>query len=618
MFNRRLKVLFVILSFAAVLVVGRLVDLQVARTEELRRQAAESMTRPIRLVPAVRGRILDRYGQVLACDSPQWELCAYYPALVDDERAEQMWQLTRRLTGLSRDEFAKRRSKILRRVQAIHADVSRKAGIDTEVAEERMFHPVVWGLDDQEAVALRLQLLEQPQAAIGEVRVSNRRTYRQGESVCHILGTLGSVPSEVLYGSDNRRADVLKQYRLGDLMGYSAAERLGEQLLRGRRGFVRQDMHGQVVESVGARRGGDLYLTLDLALQEQVLKLLSQAVRANESARSFGAAAVVLEVETREVLALVSYPTFDIARRAQMYRELAGDRRGAPLLFRAVSGTYPPGSVVKPIVLAAALSLGVLDPDEKSLCTGRLFEGVNGWHCWTHWRGMPGHGWLDASDAIKHSCNVYFYKAGQAVGAERLVDWFGRFGLGRYPGTGLVEERAGIVPTQLWLREHRRRSFRIGDSRNLAIGQGDLTATPLQIANLAATIASGRWQAPTVLMNDRRDRPVEVLPVSAAHWAVIREGMYRVVNERGGTAYKTARLDGLEMCGKTGSAQTGRPGTDTHAWFMGYAPYRRPKVAVVVLIEHGGSGGRVAGPVAKRIMQAIMDSPHGYLSDRVR
>ena len=618
MFNRRLKVLFVILSVVAVLVVGRLIDLQVARTEELRQQAAESLRRPIRLVPAVRGRILSRYGQVLACDSPQWELCVYYPALVDDERAEQMWQLTRRLTGLSRDEFAKRRSKIRRRVQAIHADVSRKAGIDTKVAEERMFHPVIWGLDDQEAVALRLQLRDQPQAAFGEVRVSNRRTYRQADSVCHLLGTLGSVSSEVFYGPDNRQADVLKQYRLGDLMGYSGAERLGEQLLRGRRGFIRQDIHGQVVESVEPQPGDDLYLTLDLALQEQVLELLSQAVRANEGARSFGAAAVVLDVETRQVLVLASYPTFDVNRRAQMYRKLAGDRRGAPLLFRAVSGTYPPGSVAKPIVLAAALSLGVISPDQKSVCTGRLFEDVNGWHCWTHWRGMPGHGWLDASEAIKHSCNVYFYKAGQAVGAERLVEWFGRFGLGRYPGTRLVEERAGIVPTQLWLHERRGRSFRPGDSRNLAIGQGDLTTTPLQIANVAATIASGRWQAPTVLMNDRRDRPAEVLSVSKAHWAVIREGMCRVVNERGGTAYKTARLDGIEMCGKTGSAQTGRPDADTHAWFMGYAPYRRPKVAVAVLIEHGGSGGRVAGPVAKRLMQAIMDSPHGYLADRIQ
>jgi len=642
MYNRRLKIMLAILSGAALTVVVRLIDLQAVHARQFQQRAAEWMRRPTRLLPTVRGRIVDRHGRVLAEDQPRWELRVDYAVLDPTEadryfvnsarrrigrrsprdeiqdlagqfrqRLEAMWIEVEELTGIEAGELLRRQQRICRRVHAVAEAVSKRRGIETRIEEQETFHPIVGGLNDQQAIDLRLALEQYPWA---QVCVANKRIYRNGaEALCHILGILGPVTREVIDDPGNLQTDVLNRYWLDDTMGYSGVERLGERILRGQRGLVREDFHGNALERIEPQPGRDLRLTIDTDLQEAILRVLADAVESNPDARGGGASAVVLDVETRHVLALVSYPTFDPDRRTELYRDLAAQRRAAPLLARAVSATYNPGSVIKPIALAAALSTGVVSPSDKKLCTGRLFEDVDGWHCWTHWRHLPGHGWVDASDAIKKSCNVYFYKIAQDVGPDRLVDWLQRFGLGRDPGTGLIEERSGIVPTRDWREQHGRGSLRIGDARNLAIGQGDLTATPLHVANIAATVATGRWLPPTILMNDWRDRPMFILDLPEAHWRVIREGMYRAVNEPGGTAHRTVRMETIDVCGKTGSAQTGRSDRATHAWFMGYAPYRQPKLAVAVVIEHGGSGGRIAGPVARQILAKILDDRHEYL-----
>jgi penicillin-binding protein 2 len=634
MYNRRLKIMLAILSAAALAVVGRLTDLQAVHARQFQQRAAEWMRRPSRLIPTVRGRIIDRQGQVLAEDQPRWELRVDYGVLDPNEAdryfinlarrnverrspsdlrqgLDTMWTEVEELTGVEASELHRRQERICRRVHAVARAVSERRGIETRIEEQETFHPIVGGLSDQEAIDLRLALEPYPWA---QVCVANKRAYRgNAEALCHILGILGPVTREVIDDPNNLQADVLNRYWLDDTMGYSGVERLGERILRGRRGLVREDFHGNVLERIEPQPGRDLRLTIDADLQDAILHTLADAVQSNPDARGGGASAVVLDVETRHVLALVSYPTFDPDRRTELYEELVAQQRAAPLLARAVSATYNPGSVIKPIALAAALSTGVVSPSDKKLCTGRLFEDVDGWHCWTYWRHLPGHGWVDASDAIKKSCNVYFYKIAQEVGPDRLVRWLERFGLGRDPGTGLIEERSGIVPARSWREQHGRGSLRVGDARNLAIGQGDLTATPLHVANIAATVATGRWLPPTILMNDWRDRPMFILDLPEEHWRVIREGMYRAVNEPGGTAYHTVRMEDIEVCGKTGSAQTGQTDRATHAWFMGYAPYRHPKLALAVVIEHGGSGGRIAGPVARQILAKILDDRHDYL-----
>jgi penicillin-binding protein 2 len=472
--------------------------------------------------------------------------------------------------------------------------------------------------------------------------------------------------------------DEQARYRPGDQAGISGVERLGENTLRGKRGFQESYRDGRAKDQAPPVDGLDLQVTIDVDLQRQVAEVLSAAVAGHPP--STGASCVVIDVSSREVLALVSVPTYDSTRLGGDYAALRDDARRRPLLFRAVAEEYQPGSILKPVALLAGFANNVVSPEQAALCEGQLIPGVDKWHCWTHWRGLPGHGYLAAEEAIQHSCNVYFYGLGQRINADRLTSFYHDFvlgpgsGSGRPRGTGLIEERLGIIPTRDWMQTNRRRKFRPADGRNYAIGQGEIQFTPLQAANMFATIAAGRYRDPTIVANDPRDRPsIPIEGVSSTAWSLTRRGLYRCVNEPGGTAYQYARLEALEICGKTGSAQcvprvvrqrfTFRSGdgdgesgvvsiiastleaarellglgsavkpvkreaverypppdpesgkTPTHAWFAGFAPYRSPKVALTVIVEHGGSGGRTAGPVGRKLFEMLLESPRGYLN----
>jgi penicillin-binding protein 2 len=350
----------------------------------------------------------------------------------------------------------------------------------------------------------------------------------------------------------------------------------------------------------------------------------------------------VIDVRTREILALVSVPTYD------------------------------------PAALLAGFAQDLVDPSDRVHCDGHFIPGSQKWHCWTHWRDLPGHGDLTAEEAIQHSCNVFFYGLGQKIGARRLTDFYRLILDGCesdeeiLASTGLVEERTGIIPTHDWMKKNRRREFNPADGRNYAIGQGEIQITPLQAANLFATLAAGEYRPPTLIANDGQVGPVTFPGIPASAWQLIRRGLYRCVNEEGGTAFHYAHLDRLSICGKTGSAQCvsrvtqwrysfqlkGRPAetvsivaptieaarerldldrdakctrreivsrfpprdpekndVPTHAWFAGFAPYESPQIALALIIEHGGGGGSTAGPAAQAIFEALLDSSRGYLPE---
>ncbi|HVP09852.1 MAG TPA: penicillin-binding transpeptidase domain-containing protein, partial [Phycisphaerae bacterium] len=495
---------------------------------------------------------------------------------------------------------------------------------------------------------------------------------------CHVLGGMGQVSAEMIR-SDPKPDDWLACYRAGDEAGVTGVERLGEEMLRGKRGFEERYLDGQLKGCAAPIDGLDVQLTIDLSLQRRIEEILTEAVKGHPP--STGASCVVIDVATREVLAMVSVPTFQWSQFQQDYTALRDDAIHMPLLFRAVQAEYQPGSIVKPACLLAGFSYNLVNPAETVFCSGQLIPGTDKWHCWTHWRGMSGHGPMNAEDAIKNSCNVYFYTLGQKVNGERLTRFYRLALRGQIDdsspqlGTGLIEERSGLIPTREWMKEQRHRGFRQADGRNYAIGQGELSITPLQAANLFATLAEGRYRAPTIIANDCHDRqPVEFKGISEEAWRLTRRGLYRCVNEEGGTAYKYARLDSVEICGKTGSAEcvprvveqrftfqvdqgagsgetsiiaptieaacgmlnlpygtpcvkseavkrypptvadNGEGGkVPTHAWFAGYAPYKNPKIALAVIIEYGGGGGRTAGPVAQAVFQILQESPQGYL-----
>jgi penicillin-binding protein 2 len=351
-----------------------------------------------------------------------------------------------------------------------------------------------------------------------------------------------------------------------------------------------------------------------------------------------------------------------------------------PLRFRPVAEHYPPGSTCKAITLVGGLGEGVVTEQERIHCHGHLLaEEPDKFRCWIYNQYQTTHDAYNpvgqnAEDAIRNSCNIYFYTVGRRLGVDRICAWFTRFGLGRTQGTGLIEEASGIVPTSRWLAEHRGRDpqVRPADAWNFSIGQGEVSATPLQAANVAATVAAGRWE-PVVLVRDEAGNRFGPPPPPSVQFdervlSPLRVGMWRVVNERGGTAWRTKlRRSDYEMCGKTGSAQASRrvirkkyilrwpdgrteevtavsrrdalsgfgepkpeviadsihelfPPTDvedpSHAWFIGYtqsaetgrgdAPRGRV-YAFSVIVEFGGSGGRVAGPVAQRIAESLLE-----------
>lgn len=712
MFERRLKVILFLPIICGIIIIARLYQLQVLKGDEYNEQADAALVSPKQFLPPLRGRILDRFGRVLVSDEPAHDVTAHYgilsmsksylllladrmrkhepnwqrasDAALEAEvkrRLAEMWLTLERVSGVSMHRFRIRRDAICDSVERLRRHIwkARRAnGLDApldklRLREEDMFHPILRGVTPEVRTRIELELSHRPYL---RVEPSVRRVWRDdAEPLCHVLGRLGQVSVERIR-SDPLRDDLLASYRAGDEAGITGVERLGEQMLRGKRGFEEKYRDGRGKAHAAPMDGLDLQLTFDLDLQHSIAEILAAAVA--ELPASTGASCVVIDVASREVLALVSVPTYNADALQHNYAALRDDARRRPLLFRAVSEEYQPGSILKPVALLAGFANGLVDPAMTVHCDGQLIPGVDKWHCWTHWRGMPGHGDIAAEEAIQHSCNVYFYTLGQRINPRRLTDFYRAFILGHDDasitcGTGLVEERSGIIPTRDWMRTHRNRKFRPADGRNYAIGQGEIQLTPLQAANMFATIATGSHRDPTIIANDMRDRPANPINgVSAAAWRLTRRGLYRCVNEQGGTAYKYARLERVEICGKTGSAQCvprvalqrftfSGAGDDakeqvvvaptieaalenldlpqgttpvkrevverypppdpesgkipTHAWFAGYAPYRHPKIALAVVVEHGGSGGRTAGPVARQVFEALLQSPRGYLKN---
>ncbi len=712
MFRNRLTWCWVLLTGITVVILARLGQIQILQAAQYETLAEALRIQPERLLPAPRGTIFDRRGTPLLSDVPAYDVCLHYAVLSDDDarldeylysvararrRADPdaatlplrdivaelredvaaMWPRLARRADVTLGELEKRAAEVRARVAAIRAHVQKRSPKVRRIAEEYEFLPLLPDLDSAAALSIRLEFREQPWV---RVVPGSRRVAQDADVVAHVLGRLGSAAPERI-ADDPFAADPLRRLRPGDRCGVSGIERAADLSLRGTRGRIVEERDGRVLDRSDPVRGRDVYLTIDLDWQRAIYDLLGEAVE--NAVHPAGAAAVVIDVATREVRALVSYPAYTYDRFSRDYATLRDDRQHLPLLFRAVQAQYPPGSICKAITLIGGLSEGVIRPDERIHCTGYLLENnPTRFRCWIY-NQNPGvtHDMLDtpagqdAESAVKNSCNIYFYRLGERLGPARLCAWFERFGLGRTQGTGLIEESPAIVPREDWLRRVAGRGFQESDAWNFAIGQGEVTATPLQAANVAATIAAGAW-APVRLASDSRGQAIgtplapSAPPLDERHLQVLRRGMWRVVNEVHGTGYhaKLGRGD-VVLCGKTGSAQTvprvisnrytlewpdghraevvagsesealaGQPdpppeivgrrvhetfpqllegeALPSHAWFVGFTqaastppggPPRGPVYAVSVIIEFGGSGGRVAGPVAKQIAEYILD-----------
>ncbi len=657
MYRRRLFI-FLLLVFVGLLVaVGRLSHLQLVRGAKLAEQAERAMHRS-QLLNTNRGMILDRRGFPLATDRACWEFRMDYRALLahwavlerrrliadeglepSDARQEVQQQLEdanewrllgdwvarrvakaegvsvakarrmtdgpagQRLEGRIEQELARavrvaeippqeardEIRRIVRRVWRVRSIVGGR------VKEETSFHAVITAMDEAAGGALEGELQD---VSFARIAKGTHRWYPHDDLACHVIGLTGKVNAGHIR-DDPHSDDSLRKYLDNEMIGLTGIEKFCEPVLRGVRGRQTWRRGEEAIERTDeVVAGNDVKLTLDITLQAELTKLLR--------GRSENGAIVVLSVPTGEVLALVSTPTYDLNSYKADFAQLIADDVNLPLLNRAVGRNYPAGSTVKPATAMAGVGAGVITPETRKHCQGYLFV-PNAFRCW-HRRG--GHGDLTVVGAIKHSCNVFFYKLGEQLGTERMLVWMRRFGLGVKPGTGLPDEKAGLTPTRQWLWERRRRRFRPGDARLMAIGQGLLLATPLQIANLMATIARDGTSLSPKLVYEYGPEQVRndlvgkgILPLSAVQ--VAQEGLYGAVNEAGGTGREYARHPSVKICGKTGTAQTERRGFNM-VWFCGYAPRDNPQIAFAIMLEYvptsSGGGGKNCGPLAPKLV----------------
>lgn len=471
------------------------------------------------------------------------------------------------------------------------------------------------------------------------VEVDARREYPYGALVSQLVGYLLPIPQE-----NEEAYTVLGYDPATDRIGMAGVEYTCEDVLRGQKGkrLIEEDVLGRFIrvieEQATAVPGGNVYLTLDLDLQQAVEEALRRGMAAVNSPRGV---AIVMNPQTGEILAMVSLPTYDNNWFAQgistaNWQQLTEDPH-RPLLNHAIADHLQPGSTFKVVVATAALQEGVLTSRTRLNCPGTIVipnkyypndpGQATPFHCWHR----AGHGWLDVVGAIANSCNIFFYKTGggyepdhfEGLGPTRIAQYARLFGFNQPTGVELTGESAGHVPDPTWKRLTYGESWSTGDTYNFSIGEGYLEVTPLQLLNAVNVIANGGTLYRPRIVHHVTDaqgniiRPFTpevsaTLPISPENWLLVQQGM------EGAVAYGTAaraRIEGIRIAGKTGTAQycddiaraTGicRVGyaQPTHAWFVAYAPVEKPAVSVVVFLYNGGEGSIYAAPVAREILE---------------
>ncbi len=540
-----------------------------------------------RLTIPSRGRLLDRGGDVLAGNQTNWRVLLV---------VEQAGDVNAVLSTLSR---------------VLPLSESDRARVDRDVARRRRFVPVVvkefvsW--DEMMKVEVNAPDLPGIMTDVGATRF-----YPYGEDLAHVIGYVAP-PSDSDLGED----PLLEQP--GIRVGRAGLEKTHERVLRGRAGSIQLEVNagGRIIRELDrleGQSGQDIHLTLDGELQRAVCKRMGEE----------SASAVIMDVHNGEVLAMATNPSFDPSlfnsgvTQAQ-WREWTNNRR-APLINKAGAGLYSPGSTYKMLVGLAALDAKVVTPTERISCPGHYDLGNARFHCWNR----SGHGALDLRTAIKYSCDCYFYEAAKRTGIDRIAAMSRRFGLGEMPPIELPNMRSGLIPTIAW-RQAQGKGWAQGDTVVHGIGQGFTLVTPLQLATMTARLALGRAVQPHltkaiggVALKGGAEEDWPLLGIPDRDLRLVREGMWAVVNEGGGTAGRTRLTNGIVMAGKTGTTQVRRVSRQDrergfraeslpweyrpHALYVGYAPYDQPKYACAVVVEHGLSGGAAAGPIARDIM----------------
>jgi len=588
--KNRILILSFIVGAAFLLLILRLWHLQILNQADYRSMSENNR---LRFVPvaASRGAILDRNGVALVSNRPSFSL-AVIPQEVTDKEAL-LTQLSS-LLRLDRTEMSDRWEKSKGRAKyypiVLASNITRDQ-VDI-VEENRLMLPGV------------------------EVEMKPVREYSNGLLGAHLLGYIGEISENEL------NAKGFEEYNPGDYIGKNGIERSLENELHGGDGGrqFEVDARGRVLRTISESYptvGNSVVLTIDAAVQKQ-------------AERSFGdqaGAAVVLDVNSGEILAFVSNPGYDPSLfsgklPADKWKEYLEDKRH-PLENKALTGQYPPGSTFKIITALAGLEEGVVNESSSVVCKGSYEIGNSTFRCWS----KSGHGSVSLRRSLKESCDVYYYQLGEKLGVDRIAKMAERFRLGSALGIGLLNEKNGLIPTTEWKQKRFGKRWFAGETLPVAIGQGYVLMTPIQLASMIATVANdGIVRRPHLVkrivdadgksLKEFGPEIISKTNISPDNLRKVKQGLLDVVNAAGGTG-TNARLGDVRVAGKTGTSQVVKLSEDRkkslpyqyrdHALFVAFAPFDKPEIAVAVVVEHGGGGGAVAAPIAGRILRAYFD-----------
>ncbi len=569
-------------------------QLQVLQTSHYWDLAERNRIKEILLV-ARRGKIYDREMRILADSRPSYNIIFIREG--SRHSPEETISMLAAGIGMSHEEVLQK--------------INRKR-------KDPLYQPITIkedaGVEDVAFVMARAY--EMPEIS---VEFQPRRLYREGQLAAHALGYIGEATEAQIQNSPDLNPR--------DQVGIAGLELVYDSVLRGKDGsrHVVVNNSGREIETlpdeVPPVAGNDLYTTIDLDMQKAAEETMGERV----------GAAVAVDPRTGDVLVLVSKPSFDpnlfAAGISSADYSVLRNNPNNPFHNRAIQSMQPPGSIFKIFEAAAALESDAISPLDHVYCRGSEVIYGRSFLCWE----KGGHGSVGMYEAIVHSCDVYFYDLGKLLGIDRISQFSKLAGLGRKTGVDLPSEIAGLIPSQEWSRRYKRMKWQPIETINVSIGQGQIGVTPIQAAYaIGGLVTGGHLKQPRLVDPEQlRKLGLEAPEVHNEQYtiqentvATIAKAMWGVVND-GGTG-ATARVEGFDVAGKTGTAQVvgkesykkGIGGnTEDHAWFVGFAPYQNPEVAVAVLIEHGGHGGEAAAPVAQAILKAYYKKKTGHFKD---
>jgi len=591
-----LGVLAVLLTF--VIITARLFYLQIVEGEAYRVLSENNSVR-LQMVEPQRGLLFDTRGELLVDNRPSFDVTV---TLKDAKPIRTTLDRLSRYAGLSLDE--------------LQSQVENRNG-------HPAFKPLVLRSDVDRNVlaAIEVTRFDLPGVAID---VNTRREYVNRSSAAHLLGYLGEVNSDELKAGKN------PDLRAGDLIGKCGIEKAYDSILRGKRGGrqVVVNASGQVmraIEQVDAIPGKNLLLTIDHRLQQLAETLLNDAA----------GAVVALDPRNGHVLVLASSPPFNpnafVSGISHKDWEALVSNPQHPMENKAIQAEYPPASTYKIITAIAGLEEGVIDENTTFFCPGHYYFGNREYRCWK----KGGHGNMNVEKALTESCDVFFYQVGLRLGVDRIAKWAQRLGLGSPTGIDMDQEAAGLIPTAAWKKQKTGIPWQGGENLSIAIGQGFDLVTPLQQAVMIAAVANGGIRYKPIVIKaiqdencnenlDIKEKVMGQVQIRSRTLEIIRKALWNVVNTERGTAWRS-RVEGLDICGKTGSAQVierkeKKPEKEPnkrlenlkdHAWFIAYAPAQNPRIAVAVIVEHGEHGSSAAAPIAKELIRFHLQAEGG-------